>query len=301
MVASVARVNGIGHNTPGAREGKDCVVILRRASIRLPAMIDLIFIDVDGTLVGSSGEVAPATWEAAARARAAGKRLAICSGRPAFGLALGYAERLEHDGWHVFQNGASVVRLPVGTTRSRGLPPGAVASLVARARETGRPLELYGDTEYAVEIDTARTRQHARLLGVPWAPRDLLSLRGPVVRGQWLVSHTEADAVMAEPHEGLTLSHSLSPVMPDTSFINITPEGVDKALAVRAVAAEYGMPLEHVMMVGDGANDVTVMRTVGFAVAMGNAEAVVKAAARYEVSHVDRGGLAEALTLALTL
>ena len=264
-------------------------------------MIELICIDVDGTLVGSSGEVASATWEAAARTRAAGVRLAICSGRPAFGLARGYAERLDHDAWHVFQNGASVVRLPVGTTRSRGLPSGAVASLVARARETGRALELYGDSEYAVEVDSVRTREHARLLGVRWAPRDLLSLHGPVVRGQWLVPHDEAEAVMGEPHEGLNLSHSQSPVMPDTSFINITPEGVDKALAVRAVSAEYGMPLERVMMVGDGANDVTAMRAVGFAVAMGNAEPVAKAAARYEVSHVDRGGLVEALALALTL
>jgi hypothetical protein len=264
-------------------------------------MIELICIDVDGTLVGSSGEVAAATWEAAARTRATGVRLALCSGRPAFGVTRGFAERLDDDGWHVFQNGASVVRLPAGTTRSRALPMGAVASLVARARETGRALELYGDAEYAVETDTPRTREHARLLGVPWAPRDLLSLHGPVVRGQWLVPHADAEAVMAEPHEGLTLSHSLSPVMSDTSFINITPEGVDKALAVRAVAAEYGTPLERVMMVGDGANDVTAMRAVGFAVAMGNAEAVVKAAARYEVSHVDRGGLAEALALALTL
>jgi hypothetical protein len=264
-------------------------------------MIELICIDVDGTLVGSTGEVASASWEAVARTRAAGVRLAICTGRPAFGLTRGYAERLDDDGWHVFQNGASVVRLPSGTTRSRGLSATAVASLVARARETGRALELYGDTEYAVETDTARTRQHARLLGVRWSPRDLLSLHGTVVRGQWVVSHPVAEAVMAEPHEGLNLSHSLSPVMADTSFINITPEGVDKALAVRAVAAEYGTPLERVMMVGDGANDVTAMQAVGFAVAMGNAEAVAKAAARYEVSHVDHGGLVEALALALTL
>ena len=121
-------------------------------------MIELICIDVDGTLVGSTGEVASASWEAVARTRAAGVRLAICTGRPAFGLTRGYAERLDDDGWHVFQNGASVVRLPSGATRSRGLPATAVESLVARARETGRALELYSDTEYAVETDTVRTR-----------------------------------------------------------------------------------------------------------------------------------------------
>jgi Cof subfamily protein (haloacid dehalogenase superfamily) len=264
-------------------------------------MIELICIDVDGTLIGSSGQISQESWDAAARTRAAGIRLAICSGRPAFGLTRGYAQRLDDTGWHVFQNGASVVHLPAGTTRSRGLSPEAVASLVATAGETGRALELYSDSEYAVEVDSVRTREHARLLGMPWAPRGLLSLPGPVVRGQWLVSHAVAEVIMADPHDGLNLSHSLSPLMADTSFINITSAGVDKALAVRAVAAEYEIPLERVMMVGDGANDVTAMQAVGFAVAMGNAEAEVKAVAQHEVSDVDRGGLVEALALALTL
>jgi Cof subfamily protein (haloacid dehalogenase superfamily) len=264
-------------------------------------MIDLICIDVDGTLVGSSGEVADDSWTALARMRARGIRLAICSGRPAFGKARGYAERLDPDGWHVFQNGASVVHLPGGNTRSRPLEPPTVRALVERARATGRPLELYGDTEHAVEMDVPRARDHAKLLGIPFVRRDLLSFGAPVVRAQWLLAHDEVAAVCAEPHEGLTLSHSLSPVMPDTSFLNVTPVGVDKGEAVRAVAREYGVPLERVMMVGDGANDVPVMRIVGASVAMGNAEPAALEAARHRVSDVDAGGLVEALELALRL
>lgn len=264
-------------------------------------MIGLICIDVDGTLVGSSGDVGPEVWFAARVARNRGVRLAICSGRPAFGLAREYAERLDHDGWHVFQNGASVVHLATGEARSSTLPGAAVAALVLHSRATGRPLELYKDTEYAVEVDTPRARRHAALLGVPFATRDLASLAPPVVRAQWLLSHEESRVVLAEPHDGLTLSHSLSPVMPDTSFLNVTLAGVDKAFAVRRVAEAYAIPLERVMMVGDGANDVTAMRLAGISVAMGNAEPEVRAVATHEVAHVDHGGLAEAFALALTL
>jgi Cof subfamily protein (haloacid dehalogenase superfamily) len=264
-------------------------------------VIGLICIDVDGTLVGSSGEVAETVWEATARVRARGIRLAICSGRPAFGKARGYAQRLDTEGWHVFQNGASVMHLPGGNTRSVPLRRADVARLVERSRATGRPLELYGDAEHAVEMDVPRARQHADLLGIPFVRRDLLSFDAPVVRAQWLLSHEEAHDVLAEPHDGLTLSHSLSPVMPDTSFLNVTPDGVDKGEAVRAVAREYGIPLEQVMMVGDGANDAPAMRIVGAAVAMGNAERAAREAARYQVADVDRGGLVEALELALTL
>lgn len=264
-------------------------------------MIQLICIDVDGTMVGSSGGVADETWSALARTRARGVRLAICSGRPAFGKTRGYARRLDPDGWHIFQNGASVVHLPGGNTRSRPLTPAAVRALIERARATGRPLELYGDAEHAVEMDVPRAHDHAKLLGIPFVRRDLLTFAAPVVRAQWLLAHDEVDAVLAEPHDGLTLSHSLSPVMPDTSFLNVTPEGVDKGEAVRAVAHEYGMPLKRVMMVGDGANDVPAMQIVGAAVAMGNGERAAREAARYHVGDVDRGGLVEALELALTL
>jgi Cof subfamily protein (haloacid dehalogenase superfamily) len=264
-------------------------------------MIGLVCIDVDGTLVGSSGTVSNATWAAAARVRARGVRLAVCSGRPAFGVARGYAERLDAEGWHIFQNGASVLHLPHGLTRSRPLASASVTALVEQARTKERLLELYTDREYAVERDVERARRHAALLGVPWRRRDLLSLGEPVIRAQWLVSHEEVEAVLAEPHEGITVSHSVSPVMPDTSFLNLTPAGVDKARAVRTVAKEYGIPLEHVMMVGDSANDVTAMQLVGVPIAMGNAEPEVREVAGYEVAHVDEDGLVEALEMALTI
>jgi Cof subfamily protein (haloacid dehalogenase superfamily) len=263
-------------------------------------MIKLIFIDVDGTLLGSSGTVHPEVWDAAERAREHGVHLAICSGRPAFGTTRDYAQRLDPEGWHVFQNGASAVHLPSGRSLSGRLASETVDMLVRRARSTGRVLELYTDTEYAVESTAERARLHAGLLGVPFAPRSFESLAGPVVRAQWLLTREEAPAVLAEPHPGIELSPSTSPVMPETIFVNMTPTGVNKASAVRAVAAAYEVPLDCVMFVGDGHNDVAAMREVGVPVAMANAEPEVHAVARYAVPHVDDVGLVEAITLALT-
>jgi Cof subfamily protein (haloacid dehalogenase superfamily) len=262
-------------------------------------MIQLVFTDVDGTLVGSSGSVLPAIWPAAERARAAGLRLAICSGRPAFGDARGYAERLDPDGWHVFQNGASIVHLPSGRSLSTPLPHASIGALIARARETGRMLELYTDSEYAVESTAPRARDHARLLGVPFAPRPFESLEGTIVRAQWLVDLAAEQETLADRTGNLERSSSTSPVMPNTCFVNMTAPGVDKAHAVRAVATEYDIPLSGVMFVGDGCNDLTALRTVGFPVAMENSEPEVAASARVVVGHVDRAGLADAFALAL--
>lgn len=143
-------------------------------------------IDVDGTLVGSTHDVPAAVWPAAERARSRGVRLAICSGRPAFGNTRGWAERLDPAGWHVFQNGASVLHLATGRSLSARLDEGTVRELVQRARATGRVLELYGDAGYVVESTSERARQHAGLLGVGFEARAFERFEGQsVVRAQW--------------------------------------------------------------------------------------------------------------------
>ncbi|EYB67662.1 Cof protein [Deinococcus phoenicis] len=257
--------------------------------------------DVDGTLIGTDNTVREDVWAALADARARGVRLALCSGRPAFGNALAYARRLDPQGWHVFQNGASVVNVATGESLSEALPPDPLAALLARAQETGRLLEVYTDDTYGVTQPGDLARRHAELLGIPYVPRDPEALTGTRVRAQWVVPTAQSEAVQAEPHAGLDLHPAGSPAMPDVMFISVTRAGVSKGSAVTRIAAAYGVPLERVMMVGDGHNDVSAMRVVGYPVAMGNADAEARAAARTHVGHVDAGGLAEAVGLALRL
>lgn len=261
--------------------------------------IQLVCIDVDGTLIGSAGDVHPLVWTAASRARAAGVRLAVCSGRPAFGVARDYAERLGPAGWHSFQNGASVVHLGSRESRSARMPEDAVAMLIERAHRTGRLLELYSDADYVVIGDHELAQGHASLLGVEFHPRPVATLRGAIVRAQWLVPFSETPTVLAEPNAGLVVSPSTSPLMPETQFISLTPPGIDKASAVRVIAGAYDIPLERVMFVGDGPNDASAMRIVGHAIAMGNAEPEAIDASRHTVAHVDDAGLAEAIDLAV--
>ncbi|MFC5847756.1 Cof-type HAD-IIB family hydrolase [Deinococcus petrolearius] len=264
-------------------------------------MLGLICVDVDGTLVGTGNVVRGDVWAALADARARGVRIALCSGRPAIGNALDYARRLDADGWHVFQNGASVVNAQTGESLSEAFPEDALPRLIAHAHATDRLLEIYTDTEFAVTKPGDYAERHAALLGVPYTPRPPESLQGTRVRVQWVVPRAQEAEVVAEPHAGLDLHPSGSPVMQDVMFISATRAGVSKGSAVTRIAAQYGIPLERVMMVGDGENDVSAMRVVGHAVAMGNSEPPALAAARYTVAHVDAGGLREAAELALRL
>lgn len=262
-------------------------------------MIRLIGIDVDGTLVGSSGVVHPTVWATAEKARHQGIHLVLCSGRPAFGVALDYARRLDPIGWHVFQNGASIIDLQSRKSSSVQIAPDFISGLIKRARETRDILELYSDSTYVTESTGDWARVHAEMLGVPFKPAPYESLGAPVVRAQWVLTESDKQRYMQTPPTEVEVAVSSSPLLPDARFVGLTHKGVSKGSAIRTIAGNYGIELRDVMYVGDADNDLPALRVAGHPVAMGNGSAAVRALARHTVGHVDEGGLAEAIELAL--
>lgn len=262
-------------------------------------MVRLIGIDVDGTLLGASGVVPPVVWAAAERARQEGIHLVLCSGRPAFGVALDYARRLEPAGWHIFQNGASIIDLHSGKSSSEVIAPDFITRMIQRARENLQVLELYSDRAYVTESNEDWARIHAEMLGVPFKPAPYESLDGPVVRAQWVLTADEAKEFMRAPPTEVEVAVSTSPLLPEASFVGLTHKGVSKGSAMRTIAQNYGIDLRDVMYVGDADNDLPALRIVGHSVAMGNGSPAVRATARHTVGHVDEGGLAQAIELAL--
>ena len=89
------------------------------------------------------------------------------------------------------------------------------------------------------------------------------------------------------------------------TMLEIVPAGVNKAQGLRRVIddinarADAGgagpLTMDHVMAIGDGENDVDMLRAAGVGVAMGNASADAADAAEYLVSDNDSDGVAEAI------
>lgn len=262
--------------------------------------IRLIGVDVDGTLVGAAGQVPQVVWDAVRRVRDAGARLTLCSGRAAFGVALDYARQLDPDGWHIFQNGASIVHLTRGHSLSTQLPTSAVQALIADARRTGHVLELYGDTEYVTESTSTWAREHAELLGIAFEPRSFDTLQSGPVRAQWVVAPQDVPAVVQRVPANLEVAVSTSPIMPDVRFVGLTAAGISKGSALHRLSAEYGIPPEAMMYVGDAGNDLSALRIVGVPVAMANADTAVLAVAKFVAGDVEQAGLVDALEYALS-
>ncbi|MFP3901926.1 MAG: HAD family hydrolase [Acidimicrobiia bacterium] len=264
-------------------------------------MLPLVCLDVDGTLVGSSGAPSPRLWAAADRARGRGQHLTLCTARVAAGPTRRWAERLDPGGWHVFHTGAALWCPADGQLRLEPLAPDLVDACVAVAAERDWVLELYSWDDYVVDDDRPLAVDHAGLLGLPFERRPLDDLHDAVVRVQFVVPRDAAEAAIASAPPGTTASGATSPVMPDAAFVSLISEHASKAHAVATVAGELGVPLEQVMMVGDGHNDLPVMALVGHAVAMGDADPEVRAAATLVVAGVDDDGAAEAIDRSASL
>jgi Cof subfamily protein (haloacid dehalogenase superfamily) len=77
-----------------------------------------------------------------------------------------------------------------------------------------------------------------------------------------------------------------------TAWLDIAPEGVTKASALAEVAEELGVAQHEVLAIGDGRNDIEMLRWAGRGVAMGQAPLEVQEAADDVTETVENDGVA---------
>jgi len=263
-------------------------------------MIPLVILDLDGTVIGSSGQVAPSVWEAADAAREAGVKIAVCTGRPGLGVALRVARRLGPNVPHVFQSGAHMAFTDGETLMASSLRESVALTLVQHARALGLVLELYTPNHLYVERRTTLSEEHAAMIGVNALVRDLAEVAQsePVVRAQWVLTSDQESHAMSLAVSDVQVSRATSPAQPGTLFVSVTRKGTSKGSAVTALCKHLKVPLEKTMAVGDSAGDLPMLELVGFPIVVANAEDALLA--RYpSVGSVEDGGVVEALAMAV--
>lgn len=265
-------------------------------------MIPLVVFDLDGTLIGTSGQVENCIWEAAEEALAAGVKIAVCTGRPGMGVALKVAKRLGEGNAHVFQSGAHVGYTDGRAVKVVALKESDTRQIIELSRDAGAVLELYTPNTLYVERTTALSERHAAMIGVSALVRDLedVAASEPVVRAQWVVPLGTEEGLASQAPKGVQVSQAVSPALPDIAFVSLTREGVSKASAVRQLAEHMRIPLERVMAVGDSEGDLPMLLEVGHPRIMANATPDLLEQFQ-AVGHVDECGAVEALTEAVSL
>jgi 5-amino-6-(5-phospho-D-ribitylamino)uracil phosphatase len=83
-----------------------------------------------------------------------------------------------------------------------------------------------------------------------------------------------------------------------TAWLDIAPDGVNKATGLQIVADRLGIPVDRVLVIGDGRNDIDMLAWAGVGVAMGQAPDEVVAAADRVTGTDLEDGVAAALEAA---
>lgn len=265
-------------------------------------MIPLVLLDLDGTVIGSSGQVLPCVWAAVDKLKLAGVRLAVCTGRPRVGVAKRVAERLGPTTPHIFQNGAMTAYADGDTVQLHALKEASTRALIAHARAHNLALEIYTPNALYIERRTPLSEAHEKLIGANAIVRNLgdVAANEPVVRAQWVVNEEQEALALAAQATGVQIATAVSPALKGTAFISVTSQGVSKGSAVRALIASQRLKPENVMAVGDTTGDLPMLEAVGHPVVMADAPASLRERF-YTVGKVDECGVVEALERALTL
>ena len=81
---------------------------------------------------------------------------------------------------------------------------------------------------------------------------------------------------------------------------DVIPVENGKIKGIERILAHYGADLSDTVAIGDSLNDLEMVKGAGIGIAMGNAMPELKKAADYVAKHIDDGGLADAISYALT-
>jgi Cof subfamily protein (haloacid dehalogenase superfamily) len=261
--------------------------------------------DVDGTLIGPEHGATDEVVAAVGRARSAGLRVGIASGRMG-GAIVDLRHQLGSDGPDVVFNGGEI-RDGDASVRAWSLTGEQVDGLLdLLAPRDDAYLEIYPSDGFHVSRWDERARPHWDLLGreplgVLARAADLAD--GPVLKATIAVFDPAAVSDIAAAVRGLGLvadGGAGSPRTPDLVYVNATHPQADKGRALAAAAAHLELGLDEVVAIGDAGNDLSMLAVAGTAIAMGQAPEEIRAAAHLVVPSVDAHGVAAALDACVT-
>ena len=266
--------------------------------------IKLISIDVDGTLINRQGDLTPATRSALQRAADAGIHVTLNTGRP-LSESQALLKALPMMRYVVLCTGAEVRDLQTGETIARhGLTNEENRRLYDLLSPLDGMIQIFNEFDgklYNRAWDLARADRFCppnlakmcRETHVAVADLDAFmdGYTGTASKIHLFFPNHEEKLKAAALLKGLPFFVSES--VPND--IEVMPLGVDKGTGLSALAAYLKITPAEVMAVGDGENDLAMLRYAGLSVAMGNACDTVKKTARVVTESNDEDGLAKAV------
>lgn len=269
--------------------------------------IELIALDIDGTLIGDDLIIGPDTRAAVRAALARGVVVSLVTGRMV-SSAMRFARELGLTAPVVGYQGGLVRSMPEPGSSRLGrllyhspIQAQAAREIVEWTREQGLDPHINHLERFILRADDPNADDYSAFMG---ARAELVadlagSIRHPVTKVLAVgvpPRPTDLAPLARARFEGLadvTISHP--------KYLEFVAPGVSKGRAVRRLARRLRVQLGATLAIGDQWNDIEMLAEVGHGAAMPSAPAAVQAVARYIAPPLAEEGVArmiEALVLA---
>lgn len=256
----------------------------------------MIILDLDDTLLLDDGTVSEANKKALIEAQQKGVKVVLASGRPTF--AVNYiADDLElkkYGGYILSYNGSVIIDCKTEKTLYEiDITKDQVIEVYNEAIKHECFIHTYVDDKILTAHDNPYTYMESEITGMP------INLCSDFVAS--LPDKCVKAIMLQDPTHLKEVEQMLKPKMKDKMTMTITKpfflefmnKEVDKSKAIIRLCEILNIDIKDTMAVGDSYNDISMIETVGFGVAMGNAIEEVKNVAKFITDTNQNDGVAK--------
>jgi len=259
----------------------------------------MVAVDVDGTLLDSAHRLRAAVRDALGQLSASGVKVVLATARGPRALTM-IVSQLRFSPFLICFSGAWIGELDPKSLRARNVlldqrhTPSAARSIVATAFAYHVEPNVFTPDVWRARTLTKEIQAESDIIeSSPLITQDLLGDDQTPNKILLITSEGEPAKVL-RTLANLFLSMSTA-TFSKPNYLEIVPIGVDKAKALVKLANSLGLELSQVAALGDGQNDMEMLREAGLGIAMGNASDAVKSAADWITGTNDEDGVAQAV------
>lgn len=259
-------------------------------------IIEALALDLDGTLTNSKKEITPRTKKAVSAAMAKGINIILASGRPILGIAP-IAKELglyENGGYILAYNGGQIIDCKRNKVIfENSLPAKYNADIFKIAEEFGVHALTYDPKGVAALSDTAEfVIKEAYNNAIPISVYGTLEKISTIPSVKLMVVGEPEKIAPVLAFLKKKFDDEISVFLSEPYFIEITAPGVEKSSSLTWLIEHLGVDRAHLCCIGDGLNDISMLKFAGCAVAMANAYDEVKSVADYVTESNNADGVA---------
>lgn len=257
-------------------------------------MIKMVATDIDGTILGSSGDFSPAIVNCIQNLDKNGIKVVLVTGRM-HGSTEPIAKKLGLKNPIVSYQGGLIKDIKGNTLFQKQLPSEQAKQIISWAHEKGIHLNLYLDDKLYVEQNNNIIKRYIVGKFVDYTVCPFWQLKIENVNKILAIDYNDADRVTSWVEELQEKFPNLYIVKSTPYFCEIGNKEAKKSAGVEYLCNLWQIDKKEVLTIGDQNNDIELLKAGGIAVAMGNSTEELKKYADFVTDTIDNDGFVKAI------